>query len=457
MPKLFISHTHADKRLADAFKQLMNTVFSGRVTTVYSSDESESGGIGAGEEWRDWINRAVRDSEVALVLLTPSSVQKPWVLWEAGAVFGLYLGAEAAAAPRKPDEARPKSPLRPLVFHLTPGQVPSPFEQLQSLRGDEEKAMMKLVNAFVEEDFASVFEKDKPALFKAGREIEKAVQTYVEEVRLALKDAPLVPTEPAVQEWLERIDSLVKEDRASEVGQLHQWIDIAFGREKDEKEKKPRPIDVRIHRRLGQLYLQNRAFDEAIAQFRLAEMLVPRDLFTLRMLGQALLGLGDKKQKETSEVIARMQELVPDIWKTNAECAALRARYLRTGGDEAGALQVLREAFALNSQSYYLADLIGQACLANGDKAGAKQIYEKALDILRDVGEANIWAHATAATAAAVVGDPIETRRHLEAIAARKPKPRDRNSILGGLERVHKDLGLADSTLLEWKTCLNNR
>ena len=26
MPKLFISHTHADKRLADAFKQLMNTV-----------------------------------------------------------------------------------------------------------------------------------------------------------------------------------------------------------------------------------------------------------------------------------------------------------------------------------------------------------------------------------------------------------------------------------------------
>ena len=26
MPKLFISHTHADKRLADASKQLMNTL-----------------------------------------------------------------------------------------------------------------------------------------------------------------------------------------------------------------------------------------------------------------------------------------------------------------------------------------------------------------------------------------------------------------------------------------------
>lgn len=456
MPKLFISHTHADKRLADAFSGLMMTVFSGRVTTVYSSDESESGGIGAGEEWRDWINRAVRDSEVALVLLTPSSVQKPWVLWEAGAVFGLYLGADATAAPRQSDEAR-KSPLRPLVFHLTPGQVPSPFEQLQSLRGDDEKAMMKLVNGFVVDDFAVVFEHDKPALFKAGREIEKAVQTYLEEVRLALKDAPLVPTEPAVQEWLERIDALVKEDRASEVAQLHQWIDIAFGREKDEKEKKTRPIDVRIHRRLGQLYLQNRAFDEAIAQFRLAEMLVPRDLFTLRMLGQALLGLGDRKQKETSDVIARMQELVPDIWRTNAECAALKARYLRTGGDDGGALQVLREAFVLNSQSSYLADLIGQACLASGDEAGARQAYQKALNILRDAGETNIWAHATAATAAVVVGDTHETRCQLEAIAAAKPKPRDRDSILGGLERVQKALKLDDSALEEWKRWLNNR
>jgi tetratricopeptide (TPR) repeat protein len=454
-PKLFISHTHADKRLADAFKRLMDTVFGERVDTIYSSDKR--GGPGVGEEWRDWINRAARDSKVALVLLTPSSVQKPWVLWEAGAVFGLYLGAEAAAAPRTPGEARQKSPLRPLVFHVTPGQVPSPFEPFQAIRGDEEEAMMKLVNGFVDEDFTSVFDHDTPALSRAARETAKAVHNYVEEVRLVLKDAPLVPTEPAVQEWLERIDALVKEDRASEVGQLHQWIDIAFGREKDEKEEEMRPIDVRIHRRLGQLYLQNRAFDEAIAQFRLAEMLVPRDLFTLRMLGQALLGLGDKKQKETSEVIARMQELVPDIWKTNAECAALRARYLRTGGDEAGALQVLREAFVLNGQSYYLADLIGQACLANGDKAGAKQIYEKALDILRDVGEANIWAHATAATAAAVVGKDTETLRHLEAIAARKPKPRDRNSILGGLERVHKALGLDGGTLDRWKACLNNR
>jgi hypothetical protein len=186
-------------------------------------------------------------------------------------------------------------------------------------------------------------------------------------------------------------------------------------------------------------------------------MLVPRDLFTLRMLGQALLGLGDKKQKESSEVIARMQELVPDIWKSNAECAALKARFLRAGGDDTGALQVLREAFVFNSQSYYLADLIGQACLSVKDDAGARQAYQKALNILRDIGETNIWAHATAATAAAVVGDNIEVRRQLEAIADKKPKPRDRNSILGGLERVHKALGLDDTTLQEWKTCLNNR
>jgi tetratricopeptide (TPR) repeat protein len=455
MPKLFISHTHADKRLADAFKQLMDTVFGGRVTTVYSSDESESGGIGAGEEWRDWINRAVRESEVALVLLTPSSVQKPWVLWEAGVVFGLYLGSEDAAVARNQRDARLRSPLRPLVFHLTANQVPAPFEQLQSLRGDDEKAMMKLVNGFVEEDFAAVFKDDRPALFKAGREMEKAVRAYVEEVGLALKDAPLVPTEPAVQEWLERIDALVKEDRASEVAQLHQWIDIAFGRENDEKEKRVRPIDVRIHRRLGQLYLKIGGFDEAIAQFRLAEMLVPRDLFTLHMLGLALLGLGDGRRKEATEVIGRMEGLVPDIWRNNAECAALKARYLRASGDDVGALRVLRDAFALNSHSYYLADLIGQACLASGDKPGAIQAYQKVSEILRSASESNVWTHATAATAAAVVGNAEETLRHLAAIATTKPKPRDRESILKGLERVHKALELDSATLMEWRKCLN--
>lgn len=453
MSKLFISHTHADKRLADAFKQLMDTVFGGRVATVYSSDES--GGIGAGEEWRAWINEAVSECEVALVLLTPSSVQKPWVLWEAGVVFGLYLGTARASLPNGRTESHPKSPLRPLVYHLSSEQVPAPFEQLQTLRGDDEKAMMKLVNGFVENDFASVFKEDNAALFRAGREMDKAVRVYLDEVRLAMKNAPLTPTEPAVQEWLERIDTLVQDDRGSEVAQLHHWIDIAFGRENDARDAQTRPIDVRIHRRLGQLYLKNAAFDEAIVQFRLAEMLVPRDLSTLHLLGLALLGRGEPRRKEAAAVIERMQELVPEIWRSNAECAALKARFLRGGGDTEGALQVLREAFAVNGHSYYLADLIGQACLAKGDLPGAREAYDKAAQILRDVGESNIWTLATAATAAAVLGKPNEIIRLLGAIAAKNPKPRDRNAIVGGLERVHKSLALDSHILSEWKQCLN--
>lgn len=38
----------------------------------------------------------VRECDFALILITPSSVNKPWILWEAGAVSGAATAANAA-------------------------------------------------------------------------------------------------------------------------------------------------------------------------------------------------------------------------------------------------------------------------------------------------------------------------------------------------------------------------
>jgi len=52
------------------------------VTVHYSTNKEMQGGINPGEDWFTWIVDRVRESTVALVLLTPASIQKPWILWE---------------------------------------------------------------------------------------------------------------------------------------------------------------------------------------------------------------------------------------------------------------------------------------------------------------------------------------------------------------------------------------
>jgi hypothetical protein len=111
---IFISHTHADQGIADALRDAVRELFGDSITVHYSTNKEREGGIAPGQEWFRWIVEHVKEANVALVLLTPASIQKPWILWEAGAVAGSALASDTA----KLNEAtRPK--VRPLVYQLT--------------------------------------------------------------------------------------------------------------------------------------------------------------------------------------------------------------------------------------------------------------------------------------------------------------------------------------------------
>jgi hypothetical protein len=125
--EIFISHTHADKDIANALSAAVEGVFGDLLTTSYSTKKELDGGIKPGEEWFRWIVERVRSADIAVILLTPASTQKPWVLWEAGAVYGAGI-ASAETSARK---------VRPLVFKLSGSQVPSPFAGIQGVNGDE--------------------------------------------------------------------------------------------------------------------------------------------------------------------------------------------------------------------------------------------------------------------------------------------------------------------------------
>jgi hypothetical protein len=104
--EIFISHTHADAEIAHALSDAIAGIFKDLLTTSYSTKKELEGGIKPGEEWFRWIVDHVRSADIAVILMTPSSTQKPWVLWEAGAVYGAGI-ASAEGNARK---------VRPLLF-----------------------------------------------------------------------------------------------------------------------------------------------------------------------------------------------------------------------------------------------------------------------------------------------------------------------------------------------------
>jgi hypothetical protein len=107
---VFVSHVHEDRNLAEAFTLLIRDITAGSVAAYSSSDNTGDSGIKYGSEWFSWIKEKVEVSDHIVALLTPHSVGRPWILFEAGlgkakpqsSVFGLALGigvAEASVGP----------------------------------------------------------------------------------------------------------------------------------------------------------------------------------------------------------------------------------------------------------------------------------------------------------------------------------------------------------------------
>ena len=87
---LFISHTAIDHPYAVALSSVLETLAGPRAIDVRFSSSAESGPQG-GQVWRDWIDARITDYWSALIVVTPESMGKPWLLWEAGACHAAKL------------------------------------------------------------------------------------------------------------------------------------------------------------------------------------------------------------------------------------------------------------------------------------------------------------------------------------------------------------------------------
>jgi tetratricopeptide (TPR) repeat protein len=415
---IFISLTHQDTAIAEALREALRELFGDFLQVHFSTSKELAGGIKSGEDWFQWIVERVKECNFSLILITPSSLNKPWILWEAGAVAGAALASEKAGL-RK---------VRPLVYQIATDQIPSPIRdsKAQFRRGDQLDDLKSLLREILN-DYRNELSGDRVSEF--GEKINEVLKAYLAKVQAALLNAPAVASPAVLEEWRLRLDEIMNQNRPSEVAQLHDWMDVAFGRGAKDR---PQPLDLRIHSRLADLYLKAGKQDRAIEQLDLARQLAPRDIYVLRTLGRAYLQKEDREQAKV--IIDRIAELDGNAFVRNAECAALLGRWYRSGRNPAKAAEVYEAALDANPNSYYLANLVAEVLLEAGRNKEAGDAFRRALDIIEKLTETNIWTHASAANAAFFLGEDERAVLHLKAAAGKKELDTDsRASIERGL------------------------
>jgi hypothetical protein len=87
-PLVFISHDARDAELAEAFAKLLRSVSAGMIKTFRSSDKKGGEGIDFGEEWYKRLMSKLLETSHVVCLFTERSVDRPWILFEAGVAKG---------------------------------------------------------------------------------------------------------------------------------------------------------------------------------------------------------------------------------------------------------------------------------------------------------------------------------------------------------------------------------
>ncbi|MBF0559003.1 MAG: toll/interleukin-1 receptor domain-containing protein [Nitrospirae bacterium] len=87
-PLVFISHDSRDADLAEAFSKLLKSVSAGMLKSFRSSDKKGAEGIDFGDEWYKRLMSKLESASDVVCLLTERSLDRPWILYEAGVAKG---------------------------------------------------------------------------------------------------------------------------------------------------------------------------------------------------------------------------------------------------------------------------------------------------------------------------------------------------------------------------------
>ena len=191
---VFISHDTRDADLAEAFADLIADVSAGTVKSFRSSDNKGTSGIEFGENWYAAILAKLGEATDVVALLTTSSIDRPWILYEAGIaagklntrVMGVTLGVPLTRATAGPfgqfqnstDEEEPITKLMMQLLRRNPDAAPreeAVRTQVKTFRGKVKKLLEDRGS-----DDEEVAESSEQSIAKMFEEVKEMVRELPE-------------------------------------------------------------------------------------------------------------------------------------------------------------------------------------------------------------------------------------------------------------------------------------
>ncbi len=116
-PKVFISHAATDEQIAEIICNEISRIFANGVETFVSS---VPGTIEPGGDWLKSINKNLAGANVVIVLITPVSINRPWIWFEVGASWSRAENGDGRIIPI-------------CVAEIEKGKLPEPLSRLHAL------------------------------------------------------------------------------------------------------------------------------------------------------------------------------------------------------------------------------------------------------------------------------------------------------------------------------------
>lgn len=412
MPSVLISHAHEEKALAEAWKNLLEAATGGTVKVWFSSDAQAGGGMEITTPWIDQVKARLTDVDHVIAIQTPATEGRRWILYECGYADGQGKG------------------VTPIVYKLDPG-LPPPLGAFNAYRGDSEAEVRAACTKLLQSFGLTLYDVTFNALF----------EPYLQQVELHAPRRMLKPQ--YVNQWVDRIEELVRSGRSLEVpGKRLEAYHALIG--KPPETSTPSDVTMPLHELLSRVLLELKCFDDALVEANLALSVVPEDTEMLHRKAMALVEIGNG-----ADGLRLVQALMNEnpFFRDNAELASLEGRIYREQWQVSGNTQDLDRAFGAYLRAYR-ADTsqhfpginAASLALARGDLATASTMFTELLDNCRNLlpGQRSFWTDFIMGEALLGLGDISGALGAYEAGLNWIPAPpaRARDSALKGVRRM---------------------
>jgi len=134
-PVIFISHATSDAEFANAVKQEIENVFADGVSVFCTSSP---GAIPVGNDWLLEVEQKLAKAQTIIALITPTSIERPWLWFEIGATWANGRNGNARIIPLCTSE-------------ISLSELPSPLDRLQALSIGKAPDLKLLFGSLIEQ------------------------------------------------------------------------------------------------------------------------------------------------------------------------------------------------------------------------------------------------------------------------------------------------------------------